>query len=205
MKKLIAIVSLALGLVFVGSAAPVQAAGLCPSYGWVDANVCAGHPISPAETGCAALYQSDATVYQRPPCSRFAQYLVRASDGNGSAGGNGHIPATCDYQRYWTASACTLNGKTYPWTYSNAQGCQQEKTSNPAFYAKDSFCHRVTKPKHHRVYVVKRHQTLWRIAVIEYGSRFTYHEKAGHLWVVIAKANHIHGTRIHPGQVLLIP
>jgi nucleoid-associated protein YgaU len=50
-------------------------------------------------------------------------------------------------------------------------------------------------------YRVKKGDTLWRIAVRMYGPG----EHAGHQWTRIAKANHIHGTTIRPGQVLRIP
>jgi nucleoid-associated protein YgaU len=48
---------------------------------------------------------------------------------------------------------------------------------------------------------VKKGDTLWRISVRMYGPG----EHAGHQWTRIAKANHIHGTVIRPGQVLRIP
>lgn len=56
-----------------------------------------------------------------------------------------------------------------------------------------------------RVHVVKQGQTLWRVAVIAYGHKYSYREKAGHEWRKIAKANGIKGTKIRTGQVLVIP
>lgn len=54
-------------------------------------------------------------------------------------------------------------------------------------------------------YKVKKGQTLWRIAVIQYGHKYAYAEKGGHEWRKIAKANGIKGTKIRTGQILVIP
>lgn len=57
----------------------------------------------------------------------------------------------------------------------------------------------------YRTHVVQKGQTLWRIAVISYGSQYAYPEQAGHQWTKIAKANGIKGVKIRTGQVLIIP
>lgn len=79
---------------------------------------------------------------------------------------NQHTPAVCDYAQYATPSLCA--GAAAP-------------------------SHPDTRPHFVRV---KRHDTLWHLALVYYGN--------GHDWKRLAKLNHIHGTTIHTGQKLRI-
>lgn len=51
---------------------------------------------------------------------------------------------------------------------------------------------------------VRKGDTLWRIAVREYGHQYAYAEKGGHHWKTIAKMNGITGTKIRAGQTLRV-
>jgi hypothetical protein len=101
---------------------------------------------------------------------------------------------TCQYER-WAAPDCNE-----PWTVSIAQECKQLWAENNAWVKTDPVC-KAYQPKA-KVVKVKKGQTLWRVAVICYGHKYAYPEKAGHKWRYLAKKNGVKGKTIYVGQRL---
>lgn len=107
-------------------------------------------------------------------------------------------PAACEYER-WHSDGCNN-----PWTISIAQECKQLWADNSPWVKSDPVCRKYAPPRkwHPKTVTVRRGMTLWRVAVICYGYKYSYHEKAGHLWPKVAKRNHVKGKTIRVGQRL---
>lgn len=104
-------------------------------------------------------------------------------------------PVTCDYER-WYPGVDLCGGQR--WSISIKEECTSAKLYNYSWWKHDALCQSFVPKKHYKpkTYVVKRHDTLWRIAV-----RFT---GDGHNWKKIAQRNHVKGTLIYVGQRLVI-
>lgn len=116
-------------------------------------------------------------VSARRGLTALALALVALLGLPGVAQADGAARATCLYERWWD-DQCPI-----PWTISKAEEDRE------------------TAQHRDRHYTVRRGDTLWRIAVRMYGPG----ERAGHQWTRVARANHLTGITIRPGQVLLIP
>lgn len=143
---------------------------------------------------------------------------------------NAHVPAACDFQSSWSKEGCTLDGVTYNWTVSIQKECLDYILPNMPYFDWPLNCWQyvpwsrlqtiprkdwpkwlqqrwpVTQPidlgmEHqpkykHRYYTVRRGDTLWHIAVVFYHDGHKYHQ--------LMKLNHLHSTRIYPGEKLRI-
>lgn len=130
-----------------------------------------------------------------------------ASPAQADDGGAGGRYATCDSQR-WSTWMGPQMCKGYPWKISIKTECLQAKSSPVgdvdgrslrSWWKKDAVCQSFEP----RTYIVRKGDTLWRIAVRVYGSS-ARDAHAGQQWRKIVKLNRLRSTTIRVGQRLRV-
>lgn len=111
--------------------------------------------------------------------------------------------SACTYER-WYPSPVACGGKR--WTVSIKVECEQAKLYSTAWWSADKVCQSIVNKHHSKIaaktsskvsmYTVRRGDTLWRIALHQYGH--------GKQYTRIIRLNHLRSTRITVGQKLRV-